>query len=1365
MQYQECTIPLVLRTAAGGEHEVVLRWRCGATVAELQSASHRDLGVEGDGAGRRGPIEIDGRRFDGAIALDDIGLHAGLIVDLDPSPPWPETDAAPIVALEFDSGLDAGRRILLGPGRHRLDPDVLVEVTEDGRARSVPLRGPFAPSCRPDGAPVFTVRPAAAGPVAPPRDSGPTSHDGTRPFHRPPRVLPTAVATVTVPAAPPDVAGDEAGSAMVVASPMLSAGAMVAVTGQVRYAVVGVLGPALLGLVSLRRRRRRRAQARARAAEHDRALQAFAVELEEAAALEAVRRVAISPGPCAVVDRARATSAELWERSPRCGASDDFLQVRLGCGDVPWSPPLAGLASDGALQAAVSAASTLKAAPVVVDLHGEVVLGLVGTRGAALAVARWLLVQAVVLHGPADLACRVLTDDRASGDWRWATWLPHFAAAGGEQVTDDRDCLSIVDQRAAGAGDSLPAGPVVVVAERVGCLPARCDSVLEIADDGRAVLSRPRAGAIGVDLDAEGLSESTALACARSLARLTDPAAAGTRSLPSAVRLLDLVPVEGADGVPDPVAVLARWEQRRRRAGLGGGVPIGVAASGEAVVLDLVADGPHALIGGTTGAGKSELLRTLVIALAASCDPEQVTFVLVDFKGGSAFDRCGALPHVIGIVTDLDRGLPERALESLEAELRHREARLRAAGCADLDQYRAAGAGGGPLPRLVILVDEFAALKTELPGFVDTLVSIAQRGRSLGLHLILATQRPGGAVSDDIRANTGIRIALRTQSVTDSVDILGVDDAATLPRRCPGRAGIRLGPGELVLLQTARCTGAAPASVPPVTVTSLADAEATELPTVDDGADLEHLTAAIGAAWATLARPAPRRLWLPPLPAVIPLAGLLPAGPPAPSADVPDQVVFGVLDDPAGQRQIAAAWRPSIGHLLVVGPLGSGTSTMLAALSLAAAWWAAPDRCHLYVVDLDAGSLAALAGLPHCGGVIGPGQTERAARLVRIVAAEVDRRTGAGFRSAAWPAVVLVVDGYGSLEAACRDTGGEELVDRLRAVLARGPEVGVHAVLAADRFSAVPAAVAAAVRQRIVLSAADPAEAAVAGVERRVLAAASGCPGRGVATAVGLLVQGALPGSDLASAVGAVAHRHLPVAHPVTPVETLPTHVALGSLLTVARRTQPTSTRPDLGLALPIGRREADLAIAELVIEPGEGALVAGPSRSGRSTALAALARAARHRRPDLVVAVLAPRRSPLAERAGSGAVVLGGPQDIADLRGGAGPSLVLVDDADEVDDPAGVLAGLAAGRCEGLTLVAAGRPDALRAGYGHWSRELRRHRLGLLLQPAPDLDGELLGARLPRRSAAAMVTGRGYLVRGSEIDLVQVADPGCATG
>src|SRR6202012_5647214 len=236
---------------------------------------------------------------------------------------------------------------------------------------------------------------------------------------------------------------------------------------------------------------------------------------------------------------------------------------------------------------------------------------------------------------------------------------------------------------------------------------------------------------------------------------------------------------------------------------------------------DLRRDGPHGLIAGTTGSGKSELLQTLVASLAVANRPEAMTFGLVDYKGGSAFKDCVQLPHTVGMVTDLDAHLVERALVSLSAELTRREHTLAAADAKDIEDYTLKQERAGqpsqprpsrlePLPRLLIVIDEFASMVRDLPDFVTGLVNIAQRGRSLGIHLILATQRPTGAVSADIRANTNLRIALRVTDASESADVIEAPEAAHISPSPPGRGYVRLGHASLVPFQAGRVGGRRP---------------------------------------------------------------------------------------------------------------------------------------------------------------------------------------------------------------------------------------------------------------------------------------------------------------------------------------------------------------------------------------------------------------------------------------------------------------------------------------------------------------------------------------------------------------------------
>ena len=274
---------------------------------------------------------------------------------------------------------------------------------------------------------------------------------------------------------------------------------------------------------------------------------------------------------------------------------------------------------------------------------------------------------------------------------------------------------------------------------------------------------------------------------AMSLAPLRDAtAASATTAIPRVVPLLSLFGPE----LPTPLSIAARWAEPKP---YGLRAPIGVGPAGP-LELDLVEHGPHALIGGTSGAGKSELLQSIVAALIHEYPPTRLTFLFVDYKGGAASVVFNDVPHTVGYVTNLEANLSLRALTSLRAELNHRM-RLMEGKAKDLAEMLERYPDEAP-PSLVIVVDEFATLVKEVPDFVAGVVDIAQRGRSLGVHLILATQRPSGSVNENILANTNLRISLRMLDGMESKTIIGIGSAAEIPLPLKGRGFARLGPAR-----------------------------------------------------------------------------------------------------------------------------------------------------------------------------------------------------------------------------------------------------------------------------------------------------------------------------------------------------------------------------------------------------------------------------------------------------------------------------------------------------------------------------------------------------------------------------------------
>ncbi len=615
-----------------------------------------------------------------------------------------------------------------------------------------------------------------------------------------------------------------------------------------------VLGPvvAVGGLLDGRVNRRR--TARRERARYLAALEVTAASVAAAHDRERARLAGLSLDPAATIG---------WATTGRAGTRGHPLPVRLGqgtidgridlAGDDPDDAGAAGAAAQPALAARALrvAAAVLRDAPIVVDARDGI--GVTGPPVLAAAVARGLAVRLAARLSPSEAVLEAPPGEA------WAEQLPHAVTA----AVGDRYVWSEGDETV-----------VISWAEREGELPVGCG--VRIATGAEGGIAGDRVGEHARDArpDAMTVAEAAEVVCgwrARAAGLGLRPPGA---ELPVRVRLADLL-----SPAPHPNAPPA--DSRSLTA------PIGRDAQGT-VVLDLVAQGPHAVIAGTTGSGKSELLVSWILGMASGRSPNEVAFLLVDFKGGSAFAPLDVLPHVLATLSDLDARLTRRAIESLRAELLHRERVLASASARSIDELSA-----GTLPRLVIVVDEYAAVVSASPELHDVFGDLAARGRSLGLHLILCTQRPAGVIRDAVLANATLRVSLRVTDRGDSLAMLGDDSASRLPAEPRGRGILIAGEGPRML----QVAIAGP----------------------DDPARIAARSGDTGV----------RRPWCDPLPTVIALD------------DVPRVergLAFGLLDLPAEQRQPPAAWDPDRhGHLLVIGAAGSGSTTALRTLAVSAA--------------------------------------------------------------------------------------------------------------------------------------------------------------------------------------------------------------------------------------------------------------------------------------------------------------------------------------------------------------------------------------------------------------------------------------------
>ena len=1064
------------------------------------------------------------------------------------------------------------------------------------------------------------------------------------------------------------------------------------------------------------------------------------------------------PDPATVLATAEQHRAGLWRGG---GAA----LVRLGLGDVPTRVVWV----DGSSRARPTAAHS----PFVVDLRAMPCVGVVGPPSGTDGVLANLVGQLCTTMSPHELTVSVVS---SAPGWAWARRLPHAAeppwvASPHSVPTGPSGVLGVVvipepgPDSATLARRAREAGALVLTAapSRDG-LVSGCDAVI-VEHEGAHLFQGTTATQRFV-LDRVGPWWSDRLSRALAPLRCSERVA-GAR-LPSRLPLADAL-----GGVEVTSARVAeRWRAGRAAAGTGGGpdptprAVVGGTPEGP-FVIDLVRDGPHVLVGGTTGSGKSEFLRTLVTSLALSSPPDEVAFVLVDFKGGAAFGPCTALPHVVGLVTDLDDHLVARALASLRAELRRRERLFAEVGAGDLEAYqRRRGLESEPVPRLVVVVDELRALVEELPDFVSGLVRLAALGRSLGVHLVLATQRPSGAVSAEIQANVSLRIAFRMRDRSDSLDVLDDDAAAGISPGTPGRGLARGGDGVLVSFQAAT-TSAPPAGGPTaIRVRRAPSGDVVADPGPVGEEETVRLVEAARGAHRLTGGPRPAAPWLAPLPDLVQLdrkgAG---------SRGAQGAPVAGLVDEPHLQRVSPLTWRAADGSWLLCGPSGSGRTTAARAVVLAAVGALEPTALHVHVVDAR-GGLADLGDLPHVGTRARPDDPRACAALVRHLRAEVDRRldaaapeaptgpgpasTSQGLPSGA-ALTLVVVDGWDHLVEAQPAHAPDELPGELLRVLRDGRAVGVVGVVSGGRSLLHPRWGAIAART-FLLGPVEPLDAALAGLratdlprdpppgravrvhDRREVQFAAAGPADTALLATTSRPRPAVGGAWRLLPLPTVIRRH-DVVHPLAQcIDVDPGDVSLPGAVLV-------------GLGGPTGApwhwRPAD---------DGRRLLVAGPPGSGRTNVLRVLAESLCA--AGRFVAVVQPG-SPTgsAQPWPDGVVVTDAdlPDPLIRVRREHPDLVLLVDDADRLGDAPAVavlreIVGLV-DRDGGLVVAATSSTDLVTRFRG-LDVELARHRTGLLLSPVAG-DRDVLGAAVP--DGIPRLPGRGLFVSRGVTTEVQV--------
>ena len=823
----------------------------------------------------------------------------------------------------------------------------------------------------------------------------------------------------------------------------------------------------------------------------------------------------------------------LWERMPKHA---DFMSLRVGLGSVPLPNALAiepvklSLVDDPLRDEPLRLSETygsISDAPVTIDFRRENVVGILGTE-LATALAQSILLQLAALHSYHDVRIAVLSDEGSYSRWDWARWLPHVFTsedrelrmvasdpnAVQEVITHLDEVLAMRAESAQEKGEKedeelplphyvifctnpelLDNKPImrhllahswgmtlVLVSPSMEFLPKECRIVLD-ANASPGVVYTSDGDARRVEFEYPNLELLRRFSHMLAPLRVKD--SSESAAIPSMVAFLDIYGVRDVENLD----VWRFWTRNRAYEGLRS--IIGLGAGSQQFVLDISdkAHGPHGLVAGTTGSGKSVMLQTYILSLALNYHPDQIRFILVDYKGGGMADAFRNLPHVTGIIDNLQTGNTiARALASIQGEIHRREHIFREADVNNIDDYIRFYYDDPTqerLPHLIIIVDEFAELKADQPDFMRELISASRVGRSLGVHLILSTQKPSNSVSDEIWANSNFKICLRVQSRSDSMEMLHRPDAAYLKAR--GRCYVQIGNDEIFEQVQTSYSGLSynPNETSETELPHLLDSVGHVVKTKRQKASSDRELTQMDAVLERIIRtakehglPPSYRLWMEELPSHICLDELPDALSfshglwDGPNDGTQLSVAYAMADDVLSQRHFPVSLDlVSNRNYMVVGMASTGKTTFVQTVAFSLALRYSPAALNMYVLSLSSRTLGSLAELPHIGDIIYNEEEAELRRLLDMLEQEDARRKQLfaeistdsfiaynQFKSSSGaeivPAIVVFIDRFEQLT----DMIGSDdaYMAKLFALLREGSGRGIFFIVTAMRTNEVP---------------------------------------------------------------------------------------------------------------------------------------------------------------------------------------------------------------------------------------------------------------------------------------------------------------------